>query len=809
MAYVAVPTTNPLLISPFSDVDESTYGEVPTAKDLELRVGNATPGAGTLVELRSSTAYICENERVGERLDALTATAGYTITAGSLALVATNPTGYGGSSLQLSPGSMANGAQVLAYRALTAAEGARLLSEYSGGTLVRVWARLSVLISGISLRIRFEKLGSWSADYLMGTLTASYAEGSLAKQSPTATSGTPWSSAPDRLNIMVINGNGASQSPVVLVRDLRIGTVRTDATSPTGHFAYESTYDWRVRYQDAAATWGAWATWATVKPSQPPTVGLTSPVPIALDQFGRTATDSWGSADTGGAYTLSGTAADFDVAAGVGTIVAAASSTHSARLASVSARDLDVVVQVKADKLGTGEAWWVGLLTRDNGTSTYYRAMLWCPIGGVSPALSITPVVAGVAGADVGSYGSGALANIVAGTDYLLRVRVTGASPTRVQARWWPASTTEPSTWQVDGYDSTSGLQVAGQLRFTATVNAISNGPVTFTVDKLVAVPTTSDATPTLTSTYVSPGGKTKASSTWDVYEVSAAGALSLLLSATVAGTAVTYDVPAGMLYTGRRYAWRVTHVDTDGLATTSPLVIASTWSGGHLSTAFEVPPTPTGFTATPDPIGGTVELAWDASTMAGTDFVRWNVYRANDPGGDYELAATISSQATTSWSDPDAVLSPVSVSYRLTQASGAADVGESAEATADALLTTVTPGSSVLAAPELGELYELEMLTADPASWVVPTTEYQPLGRSTPVVEEGTPQEARGSFTFLLPPERWNVLTALRRLRGPQAGRIIYKNRYGYVGTVRLTSIDVVRQRGGMQECTATYVEV
>src|SRR5262245_29848590 len=67
-------------------------------------------------------------------------------------------------------------------------------------------------------------------------------------------------------------------------------------------------------------------------------VQVTDPVvgQYVVDTFGRTSNNSWGSAPTGGAYTLTGTAADFDVANGNGTInVPTAGAMRSALLNSV------------------------------------------------------------------------------------------------------------------------------------------------------------------------------------------------------------------------------------------------------------------------------------------------------------------------------------------------------------------------------------------------------------------------------------------------------------------------------------------
>lgn len=279
-----IPTRNPLLSSRFVDPDESSYGEVPVEKQLEIRVANATPGAGVLVQARNSTNYIQENERVGESVDLLDNATGWTATPGAVAAVATNPTGYGGNSLQYSPGALINPATGIISKAIAAATGAALLSSYSGGAILKVHLRSSN-ITALDVRLRFEKTGAgaWTADYSLTIPGAinTYAEASNITRgtTPTASTGTPWSSAPDKLSF-IVRPTAGTQTYVVLLRDLRIGVVALADTLQSGHLVWEQSYDWRVRYRDAASpttVFGPWSAWGTFKVSQPPVVTQTAP----------------------------------------------------------------------------------------------------------------------------------------------------------------------------------------------------------------------------------------------------------------------------------------------------------------------------------------------------------------------------------------------------------------------------------------------------------------------------------------------------------------------------------------------------
>ena len=104
---------------------------------------------------------------------------------------------------------------------------------------------------------------------------------------------------------------------------------------------------------------------------------------FASDLFSRALTNTWGSADVGGAYTLQGTAADYDTTGTTGTIaLTTGAANRSAVLASVLARDVDISFRVALDKVPVGGSLWsYGLIRRIN-TSNEYRAVLRVAAGG-------------------------------------------------------------------------------------------------------------------------------------------------------------------------------------------------------------------------------------------------------------------------------------------------------------------------------------------------------------------------------------------------------------------------------------------
>ncbi|HEY5516301.1 MAG TPA: hypothetical protein VIK12_08850, partial [Pengzhenrongella sp.] len=74
------------------------------------------------------------------------------------------------------------------------------------------------------------------------------------------------------------------------------------------------------------------------------------------------------------------------------------------------------------------------------------------------------------------------------GDRLLVRLQVTGTSPTTVRARVWKAGTAEPGTWQASRTDATSALQRPGSIGLNIYLSSsATNTPLTVLVDDLVA----------------------------------------------------------------------------------------------------------------------------------------------------------------------------------------------------------------------------------------------------------------------------------------------------------------------------------
>ena len=70
------------------------------------------------------------------------------------------------------------------------------------------------------------------------------------------------------------------------------------------------------------------------------------------------------------------------------------------------------------------------------------------------------------------------------GVPLRMRAQATGTAPTTIRVRVWPASATEPSTWQVTRTNSEPVLQSPGSVGLMGYVSGTAtNAPVTFSFD--------------------------------------------------------------------------------------------------------------------------------------------------------------------------------------------------------------------------------------------------------------------------------------------------------------------------------------
>ncbi|WP_243231865.1 PKD domain-containing protein [Microbacterium sp. CIAB417] len=194
---------------------------------------------------------------------------------------------------------------------------------------------------------------------------------------------------------------------------------------------------------------------------------------LASDDFDRTVSNGWGTADVGGAWTLRGTASRFAVADGAGTmtIPAATAQTVYADLNGVSSTSTRVDAVFSVDALTEGQ--YVAVVGRRTGAYNYIARLRLQADGGVrmyllqDGATSITPSVL-------------LPLTIEPGVPYVLSMEVTGTSPTTIKAKAWKQSEAEPA-WQREGTNAQADLQAPGAVSlFTYVPNNVAGGKVSF-----------------------------------------------------------------------------------------------------------------------------------------------------------------------------------------------------------------------------------------------------------------------------------------------------------------------------------------
>jgi PKD repeat protein len=259
------------------------------------------------------------------------------------------------------------------------------------------------------------------------------------------------------------------------------GTADGTGATPNHTYAAAGSYPVRLTVTDNAGATGTTTTTVTVTA---PTVTV-----LAADAFGRTVASGWGTADTGGTWTFSGSASNLSVGSGVGMVRLAAGSGPWLALAGVSSSGTDLSATIALDKVATGSGAYVALNGRRVAGVGDYRAKVHYTSNG---AVYLSLQRSNAANAETVLVSETQVAGITmgAGDKLLARVQVFGTSPTTIRARVWKAGTTEPTTWQKTTPDSTAGYQVAGGVGLYLYLSSTAtNAPITASVDDLRAVP--------------------------------------------------------------------------------------------------------------------------------------------------------------------------------------------------------------------------------------------------------------------------------------------------------------------------------
>jgi PKD repeat protein len=376
-----------------------------------------------------------------------------------------------------------------------------------------------------------------------------------------------------------------------------------------------------------------------------PTGGGT-PMTYATDTFARNVTGGWGSANTGGAWAVSGGTTGFSVATGVGKQSAKAGAQPAAYLNGLSTlTDTDTTVDVALDNVptGTSGAEYLYVVARHSGTNEYQLRLKVATDGVVSITLiKLTGGVAkGLRTVTVPSL------TYAAGTVLHLRFDVSGSGSALLQAKVW-AGATEPSAWTAVANDASAPF-TSGAPGLNSYLAASTVAPIVASWDNLVVqtigggaavIPpptaaftsSTSGLTASFNASGSAPGtGTTIQSYSWDFGDGSAAGA-----GAT----------PSHPYATDGTYSVKLTVTDADGqtatathsVTVTAPIpapTAAFTSSSSGLTASFDASASIAG-------TGSTIQsYAWDFgdSTAAGSGVSPSHPYATD---GTYTVVLTV-----------------------------------------------------------------------------------------------------------------------------------------------------------------------
>jgi PKD repeat protein len=358
---------------------------------------------------------------------------------------------------------------------------------------------------------------------------------------------------------------------------------------------------------------------------------------LAQDAFGRTLASGWGTADLGGAWTITGNAASLSVGSGVGKISISPGSTRTAVLGSLSSTDSDTQVTMSLGSVPTGNGSFTDVIGRKVGSSLYIGEVWVKSTGAVYAVLE--------QGSGVLKTAQVAGLTYTAGTQLQVRLQTTGISPTTIRMKVWPVGQTEPSAWLVTATDTTAALQAAGSVGLQSSLSGSATTPVVTSFDNLAVntstAPVNQPPTAAFTSSATGLAASFNGTTSTDVDGTIASYAWNYGDSATGTGVTSSHSYAAAGTYT-------VSLTVTDNLGATNtvshPITVTAapanqpptavfTSSVSNLAASFN------GSTST-DSDGTIAAYAWSfGDTQTGTGATVAHSYAA---AGTYTVSLTV-----------------------------------------------------------------------------------------------------------------------------------------------------------------------
>lgn len=208
---------------------------------------------------------------------------------------------------------------------------------------------------------------------------------------------------------------------------------------------------------------------------------------LARDTFSRTLTGGWGTADTGGAWAITGSTSPYSVDGATGGIAVGAGQTRRATLPGVASTATDLLLTSGYTGTVTGGGLHIVAAGRMLPDASGYRAKVVVDSTGTG-RLRVVRVAATGAETTLSSA-TGSLAVAASGKRLLVRTQVQGTAPTTVRAKAWFEGDAEPAAWQATAVDSTAGLQGPGAVGLVLYQSSSATSAVTVRIDDVEARP--------------------------------------------------------------------------------------------------------------------------------------------------------------------------------------------------------------------------------------------------------------------------------------------------------------------------------
>lgn len=188
-------------------------------------------------------------------------------------------------------------------------------------------------------------------------------------------------------------------------------------------------------------------------------------VNTASDDFNRTTSNGFGTAVSGGAWAVNGTASEYSTTGSAARLTLATAATRRYAVLPNSYMTFDVTIRIRTAALATGAALSAGILWHYALSSDNNRYEI---IFNTDQSIS-TRAVARIASAEtVGATVVSGLTH-VANTWYQVRIQSTSPDARQVRLKVWPDNTTQPGTWTIHNTLTSALNPPAGKIGLTGT----------------------------------------------------------------------------------------------------------------------------------------------------------------------------------------------------------------------------------------------------------------------------------------------------------------------------------------------------